>query len=867
MRLTRLLPSIIALALLAPGLCHAQTSKPISLQPSATLPLSGSELILLEQIVNGKWATRQTTVNAFFTGTVTAPMLAPGAAALNLGSGGVSSPMLAPGAAALNLGSGGVSSSMLASGAAAANLGFTPATIINVLDYGAKCDGYTNDDAAINAAILAAYNSPAYQNNDAVEITGPHGSVTTACVMNSSNFTRFNKGSGADPRPRIELSHMTWLCTGHGNVCLDGLGADFIAVHDFSIRGDNVAPPEICIQVGTLTGVSSAWHNFERANCAGYFTFAALYNVGSEANTYIGETFTNAYTLSGPLWSLGAITGGSGYVDGVYPGVALTGGSCVIGATVTSCSKATITVAGGAVTSVDLNTSGDYAGRDYAVGDVLSASASSLGGSGSGFSVPVSTIRGYAVVLDGANHWRSASAFTTSTLPVDVSTSSSLATFVGVNMRGSTGGLWIEGFIRPTFVNSYVLAAGPSCVDLYDSGVAKMGYDFGLNMEMCTSFGFFFTGPNANPAYTAFRWRGYSSGTVAAIGADTNIASITLNNADILVDYISQPVPMFSPAPVFTVSGEIGVNTSSMFNAPSSASQFRLTVGGLQTPPGMGPVDILPNAAIAVSCSRLLNRGYSGPICKVQRASDNATMDIYPDFGGNLDRGSFQAFCTNTTCGVLTAYDQSGNSNNCTNSNTANQPILTLSSSVMNYRSTMTWATNAALVCGASSTVNNLFASGGYALATAYQNSNSQQNRLAYKWSGTAGWEWRASGFGLSPYMSFIQYATTAGEWDYLTAITPASHVYDIAYGAASLANVPTVGIDGNAVSLSSTLPTGTVLTDSGASLILGNNATVGTRGFIGTISEFVAWKTTPTPTQREALRRNEGNYYGVAAQ
>ena len=139
MRLTRLLPSIIALALLAPGLCHAQTSKPISLQPSATLPLSGSELILLEQIVNGKWATRQTTVNAFFTGTVTAPMLAPGAAALNLGSGGVSSSMLASGAAAANLGSAGapaLTTSQTASGTITSSPNNCPALSINCIFIG-----------------------------------------------------------------------------------------------------------------------------------------------------------------------------------------------------------------------------------------------------------------------------------------------------------------------------------------------------------------------------------------------------------------------------------------------------------------------------------------------------------------------------------------------------------------------------------------------------------------------------------------------------------------------------------------------------------------------------------------------------------
>jgi len=84
--------------------------------------------------------------------------------------------------------------------------------------------------------------------------------------------------------------------------------------------------------------------------------------------------------------TLGAITGGSGYTNGTYNNVQMT---YVSGTTATTYPTANIVVSGGAVTSVTLIT--------YGVGftntsTVLSAAASTIGGTGSGFSVPISSL-------------------------------------------------------------------------------------------------------------------------------------------------------------------------------------------------------------------------------------------------------------------------------------------------------------------------------------------------------------------------------------------------------------------------------------------------------------------------------------------
>jgi hypothetical protein len=93
--------------------------------------------------------------------------------------------------------------------------------------------------------------------------------------------------------------------------------------------------------------------------------------------------------VQGSLTLLGTITPGSGYATpGTYTAVPLLGGTGTLG-------KATIVVAGGVVTSVAVTTPGS----GYLVGDVLTASNTNLGGSGSGFSIPVSQVGGWSVMI------------------------------------------------------------------------------------------------------------------------------------------------------------------------------------------------------------------------------------------------------------------------------------------------------------------------------------------------------------------------------------------------------------------------------------------------------------------------------------
>ena len=107
------------------------------------------------------------------------------------------------------------------------------------------------------------------------------------------------------------------------------------------------------------------------------------------AARYPWQAITNEATFStagnvGGITSLTGLIAGSGYAGGstaTYGLTPLTGGSG-------SGASASITVQAGVVTSVTLNPNGP--GAAYKVGDILSATPATLGGSGTGFSITVS---------------------------------------------------------------------------------------------------------------------------------------------------------------------------------------------------------------------------------------------------------------------------------------------------------------------------------------------------------------------------------------------------------------------------------------------------------------------------------------------
>ena len=111
---------------------------------------------------------------------------------------------------------------------------------------------------------------------------------------------------------------------------------------------------------------------------------ALIANTIGGAQVAIGNQALVATTTN--VATLGAITGGSGYTNGTYTGVVMTLSS---GSTAGTYPTATIVVSGGAVTTVTITSAGS-AFKDTTT--VLTAPAASIGGTGSGFTVPVATL-------------------------------------------------------------------------------------------------------------------------------------------------------------------------------------------------------------------------------------------------------------------------------------------------------------------------------------------------------------------------------------------------------------------------------------------------------------------------------------------
>ena len=128
-----------------------------------------------------------------------------------------------------------------------------------------------------------------------------------------------------------------------------------------------------------------------------YALFGSQYSNANELSFIVGPTPDSSYSaelhyfyypvsiVQGAISGFNPPTGGSSYTTGVYPNVALTGGQG-------SGATATITVAGGVVTSVSLTNPGNF----YTVGDSLTTASSNIGGTGSGFSVTVSAVNNTA---------------------------------------------------------------------------------------------------------------------------------------------------------------------------------------------------------------------------------------------------------------------------------------------------------------------------------------------------------------------------------------------------------------------------------------------------------------------------------------
>ena len=114
--------------------------------------------------------------------------------------------------------------------------------VYNVVDYGAKCNGVTDDTAAINLTFSTAANSVGYLNNYPIKIVGPVGPNNKGCNITSLNATIFTRGNANNLGPVVEIE-LALNCSGAGNTCIDFTGSSLVHLTELNIYGSSSSPP------------------------------------------------------------------------------------------------------------------------------------------------------------------------------------------------------------------------------------------------------------------------------------------------------------------------------------------------------------------------------------------------------------------------------------------------------------------------------------------------------------------------------------------------------------------------------------------------------------------------------------------------
>jgi hypothetical protein len=248
----------------------------------------------------------------------------------------------------------------------------------------------------------SGYGSGSYANVPLIGGSGS-GAIATITVAAGAVTVVTITGNGANYLVGDVLSALSSSIGGAGSgfsITVTSISGDGIAVVNFTPEGQgeysvySSGLTNVPLTGGSGTGATANIGMSEIASGIYGVTSVAIVNPG--INYKVGDILSAAIPFAyipfsvrvstltgGSIASVGDLVGGTGYDDAVatYSNVPLTGGSG-------SGATANFTATGGVVTTVAVS----FPGINYLVGDILSASNTNLGGSGSGFSVPVAVL-------------------------------------------------------------------------------------------------------------------------------------------------------------------------------------------------------------------------------------------------------------------------------------------------------------------------------------------------------------------------------------------------------------------------------------------------------------------------------------------
>jgi len=305
------------------------------------------------------------------------------------------------------------------------------------------------------------------------------GALATNVALGNLALNATNTGSGNNIA--IGTSSLAANTSGNNNV---GVGHN--ALSNNTTGGSNIGIGYQALNSNTTgsnnnaTGQRTLFYNTTGGQNTGYGHNALFNNTTGSNNTAVG--FDSLRNNTTNVATLGAITGGSGYTDGTYSAVAMTP---VSGATFVTYPTVDVTVSGGAVTAVTLVTRGG--GASVTTATVLTVAAALIGGTGSGFSIPVATFgTGQNNTAVGAS---ALSANTTGTQNTALGYQALLA-----NTRGTQNtALGLQTLLaNTTGSQSVALGHGALAVNTTGSSSVGIGYNSLLNSTggQCVGIGF-----------------------------------------------------------------------------------------------------------------------------------------------------------------------------------------------------------------------------------------------------------------------------------------------------------------------------------------------------------------------------------------
>jgi hypothetical protein len=161
-------------------------------------------------------------------------------------------------------------------------------------NFGAVCDGVTDDSVAWNKAIAAARRAQGPGRVPvAAEITGCKG---LSVIRTTLNFTGFS-GTNGDPVANgltVSMAGTCLLGETNGTPVVDALSSRFMHWDHLCIYGSSTLTPNIGLQIGYAVNRGNADHHvFNQVDILGYFTFACLYDEGSETTAFYNPYLRN----------------------------------------------------------------------------------------------------------------------------------------------------------------------------------------------------------------------------------------------------------------------------------------------------------------------------------------------------------------------------------------------------------------------------------------------------------------------------------------------------------------------------------------------------------------------------------------------